>query len=102
MEGEIDDDVCCYVDVRAPGHLAAMVFSNTYDGRTVLETSRVITGNNPLCSDSRSIDGTLRTKTGAAYLPTACFTKGQKSSLGAIIQASSFLTGSRKSSIKAI
>jgi hypothetical protein len=57
MEREIDDGICRYADVRAPGHLAAVVFSTTHDGRAVLKTAKVITGHNPLCPGSRTIDG---------------------------------------------
>jgi hypothetical protein len=57
MENEIDDDICRYADVRAPGYLAAMVFPNPHDGRAVLKTPKVITGHNPLCPGPRSIDG---------------------------------------------
>ena len=57
MEREIDDGICRYADVRAPGYLAAMVFSNPHDGRAVLKTPQVVTGRNPLCPGSRSIDG---------------------------------------------
>ena len=57
MEREIDDDICRYADVRAPGYLATMVFSNPHDGRAVLQTPKVSTGYNPLCPGPRSIDG---------------------------------------------
>jgi hypothetical protein len=81
MEREIDDDVRRHDYLCAPGHLAAMVFSNIDEGRAVLKTPEVITGNHLVCPGSRRLDDQSCQKPGAAYRPTSGLTERQKSSL---------------------
>jgi hypothetical protein len=57
MERESGDDVCRYANVGVPGHMAAMVFSNTHEDKAVLKMLEVITGNDPVRPCSRGIDG---------------------------------------------
>jgi hypothetical protein len=58
MAREVDDHVCRYDHVCAPGHLASMVVSTIHDHTVMLKTPDVMTGNEPLCPGSRGIDGT--------------------------------------------
>jgi hypothetical protein len=76
--GEIDRDLFCYDDMWVPGHRDAMVFSTTYEDQAVLKTPAVMSGNHPVCSSCRRIDGAHRQQARTAFQSTSRLITGQK------------------------
>ena len=80
MAWKINRDLFRYDAVCAPGAVAAMVFSNTDDGKAVLKTPEVITRDDPIRPGARGVNGTHRQPAQVAFLPIPGLAEGQKSS----------------------
>ena len=80
MAWKINRDLFRYDDVCASGVVAAMVFSNTDDGRAVLKTPEIMTRDDPVCLGARGINDAHRQPAQLAYLPIPGLAEGPKSS----------------------
>jgi hypothetical protein len=62
MEGKINPYLFRYDGLCAPGHMDAMVFSNTQEDHTVLKTLVVIPGDNLVCPCTCGLNGKYHNK----------------------------------------
>jgi hypothetical protein len=83
LKVQIDGNVFRYSDIRMLCIMRAVVFAHTGGSFGDLNTLAVITGNVPVCTGARGIDGVYGTgnETGMVLLATLSVTAGQKLSL---------------------